>query len=249
MQKIQIVILAAGHGKRMQSETPKVLTPLHGKPLIMHLLESIKESGVCDNPVIVIGQKGDQVRAALGDGYTYAIQEEQLGTGHAVMSAEQLLKDKAENIIVLYGDQPYVSAETLKKLAETHLSSGANLSMMTTVVPDFSDWREGFTNFSRIIRGADGKIVRTVENKDATEAEKKILEVNPCYFCFKASWLWPHLHQIKNVNAQGEYYLTDLVEIACKEEMPIASIQIDPKEALGVNTKEQLELAHSIGKI
>ncbi len=246
MQKIQIVILAAGHGKRMNSEIPKVLTPLHGKPLIVHLLDSIKESGVCADPVIVIGQKGDQVRAALGDGYTYAVQAEQLGTGHAVMSTESLLKDKAENIMVLYGDQPYMSAETIRKLAEMHVSSGAYLTMATTVVEDFEDWRGGFTNFSRIIRDADGKILRTVENKDATEEEKKITEVNPCYFCFNAAWMWRELHGLKNNNAQQEYYLTDLVEAACNESKPIASIVIDPHEALGVNTQEQLELAHSI---
>ncbi len=103
-------------------------------------------------------------------------------------------------------------------------------------------------NFSRIIRNATGEIVKVVEAKDASDQEKKILEVNPCYFCFNAEWMWVELHALKNVNAQQEYYLTDLIEAAFKDVKPIASIVIDPHEALGVNTKEQLELAHEVGK-
>lgn len=244
-QKIAVVILAAGHGKRMQSEIPKSLTPLHGKPLILHLLERVEASGVGGRPIIVVGQKREQVMEALGDKYTYAVQEEQLGTGHAVMSAKEEIGD-ADHILVLYADMPYISTETIKNLVEKHIEENATLTMATITVPDFNEWRAGFFDFSRVIRNESGKIIRTVERKDQSEEEQKILEVNPAYMIFDARWMWENMQNISNENSQKEYYLTDLIRIACDEGERIASISIEPKEALGVNTKEQLELIHSI---
>ncbi len=243
--KTQIIILAAGHGKRMQSELPKALTPLHGKPFISHVLTAIEESGVCSNPTIVIGKKGDQVRDTLGPVYTYAIQEEQLGTGHAVMIAESDGND-ADIVMVLYADHPLVSADTIKKLKDTHIETGATLTMATAIVPDFNEWRSAFSSFGRFVRDDNGNIVKIVETKDATDEEKEIREVNPAYMCFNASWMWKNLHALKNENAQGEYYLTDLVGLAFASNEKISTITIDPKEALGVNTKEQLELIETI---
>lgn len=241
----QIIILAAGHGKRMQSELPKALTPLLGKPFIKYVLEATQSSGVCNDPIIVIGQKGDQVKSTLGEVYKYAIQEEQLGTGHAVMIAEDLAKGK-DTILVLYADHPLVSSNTIKNLVDTHQKENATLTMATATVKDFLDWREAFTSFGRFVRDNDGKITKIVEAKDASEEEKNIKEVNPAYMCFDALWMWEHLHLLKNENAQGEYYLTDLVGMAFDENKRIASISIDPKEALGVNTKEQLELIKNL---
>lgn len=241
----QIIILAAGHGKRMQSEIPKALTPLHGKPFIVHVLDTITSSGVCSKPIIVIGQKGDQVRTVLGQEYSYAVQEEQLGTGHAVMIAEDISKD-ADTIVVLYADHPLVSSDTIQKLITTHREKNAMLTMATTIVPDFADWRATFIPFGRFVRDEHGDIKKIVELKDATEEEKEIKEVNPAYMCFDAKWMWKHLHMLKNENAQSEYYLTDLVGMAFAEHHKIASILIDPKEALGVNTKEQLELIEKL---
>ncbi len=246
MEKVQIVILAAGHGKRMQSDIPKVLQPLKGKTLIGHLLESVEASGVCETPVIVVGQKKEMVMKALGEKYIYVIQDEQLGTGHAVLSTEKILKDNADNILVLYGDQPYTSVETIKKMAETHLSEGNEMTMATVPLPDFNDWRKCFVGFSRVLRDESGKILRTVEVKDATDEQKNITEVNPCYLVFKAKWLWPNLHKIRNENNQSEYYLTDLIGAACSEGVKIGSVAIDPKEALGVNTRENLELLENL---
>jgi bifunctional UDP-N-acetylglucosamine pyrophosphorylase/glucosamine-1-phosphate N-acetyltransferase len=241
----QIIILAAGHGKRMQSELPKALTSLHGKPFIKHVLDSVETSGVCSNPIIVIGQKGDQVREALGDSYTYAVQEEQLGTGHAVLTAQSLSKN-ADLVIVLYADHPLVSSDTIKNLVKAHMEQNATITMATASVSDFEDWRSAFTSFGRFVRDESGKILKIVEYKDATEQEKNIKEVNPAYMCFDAKFLWEGLHNLKNENAQQEYYLTDLVGMAFDSKMKIASISIDPKEALGVNTKEQLELIEKI---
>jgi bifunctional UDP-N-acetylglucosamine pyrophosphorylase / glucosamine-1-phosphate N-acetyltransferase len=243
--KTQIIILAAGHGKRMQSEIPKALTMFQGKPFIVRMLEAVKASGVCDNPIIVIGKNGDQVREALGDTYTYAVQEEQLGTGHAVMIAEREARD-ADTVVVLYADHPLVSGATIRNLVETHQRQQATLTMATAIVPDFLEWRAGLFLFGRFVRGKDGTIEKIVELKDATEEEKEIKEVNPAYMCFDAVWMWEHLKMLKNNNAQKEYYLTDLVGMAFAEKKPIASISIDPKEALGVNTKEQLELMQNL---
>ncbi len=244
--KTQIIILAAGHGKRMQSELPKPLIEFQGKSFIARMLESVKGSGVCDNPIIVISRNGgERVKKALGEGYIYAIQEEQLGTGHAVMSAETLIKD-ADAVMVLYADHPLMSPETIRNLVSTHLHDNATLTMATAIVPDFLSWRAGLKLFGRIIRDKNNHIVRNVEYKDATEAEQDIKEVNPAYMCFNANWMWEHLRKLKNNNAQGEYYLTDLVGMVFNEQQEIASILIDPKEALGVNTKEQLELMQSL---
>ncbi len=249
MQKAEIIILAGGLGKRMQSELPKVLNELHEQPLILHVLDAVKKSGVCESPVIVVGKKRELVMAAVesaGFAARFAVQEEQLGTGHAVACAAPLLKDSTLPVIVLYGDMPYITPETIRNLVSSYASAKAVLTMATVTVPDFMDWRAGFNDFGRVVRGAGGEIVKTVEKKDSAPEELAITELNPCYFCFESSWLWPHLVKLENTNAQQEYYLTDLVKMAVEEGAKISSISIDPKEALGVNTKEHLELLHTI---
>ncbi len=243
--KTQVIILAAGHGKRMESDIPKALTPLHGKPFVKYVLDAVAHSGVCDDPILVIGQKGDHVRSVLGEGYKYVVQTEQLGTGHAVMCAKEAASD-AENVLILYSDQPLISSDTIRTLVDEHIKDNTILSMATVKVDDFLDWRSGFSNFSRVLRDQNGKLVRTVEMKDATEEEKLITEINPCYLVFNAKWIWKKLQDVKNNNAQNEYYLPDLIAMACNEGNNITTIQIDPKEALGVNTKEQLELMEKI---
>lgn len=240
--QIQIIVLAAGKGSRMDTDLPKALVLLKGKPLIKHLLEAIAKSGISQNPILVVGQKRELVMNELGPTYRYAVQTEQLGTGHAVNSARQLAENQADHILVLYGDHPYVSAETIKNLAETHTQSDGVLTIATVNVPNFDDWRAGFFDFGRIIRNESGQIVKIIEKKDATDIEKQITEINPAYFCFKASWLWRHLSKIRNKNAQGEYYLTDLISIAQSQNHVINSIDIEPREALGVNTAEQLAM-------
>ncbi|MEA3399002.1 MAG: NTP transferase domain-containing protein [Patescibacteria group bacterium] len=242
---IQVIILAAGHGKRMKSETPKALTLLNRKPLINHVLEAVKKSEVCNDPIIVIGLKGDQVRNSLGQDYKYAIQDKQLGTGHAVISASSLYNEE-DVVLVLYADHPLISAKTIKSIIETHKKERATITMATTIVPDFNDWRQGFINFGRFVRDEKGEIIKIVEAKDATEEEKEIKEVNPAYMCFDAKWMWSNLKNLKNNNTQEEYYLTDLTGMAFNEDKKISSIQINPQEALGVNNKKQLELVEKL---
>ena len=242
-EKIKIVILAGGKGKRMQSDLPKALSLVSGKPMIKHLLESIEKSGVCEIPSIVVGYGKELVMKELGEKYDYTHQEEPLGTGHAVMCTHKDLENKADHILVLYADNPFIKPETIKKLADKHLESKTKLTMATVKLPDFKDWRNFFyKNFSRIIRDKNGEIIKSVEFRDATEKEKNIKEVNPCYFCFDANWLWKKLRTLKNNNAQKEYYLTDLVKIAMKDGLKIESISINPQEALAANSKEELEI-------
>lgn len=245
MKNTQIVILAAGHGKRMQSDIPKALTSLKGKPFIKHLLDTIKESGVCEKPIIVVGQKGDQVKDFLGGDYTYAVQEEQLGTGHAVMCAENFINN-TDSVLVLYADHPLVSEKTIKDIISAHNENQSTITLATTVVSDFNEWRSAFLSFGRIVRGEDNKILKIIESKDATEEEKNIKEVNPSYLCFNNDWLWKNLKNLKNMNAQNEYYLTDLISMAFSQNEKIATVLIEPREALGVNTKEQLEMIENI---
>ncbi len=241
--KIKVIILAAGQGKRMQSKLPKVLIPLRGKPLVAHVLDAVKKSGVGDTPLVVVGQQRELIMEKLGSGYKYIIQEEQLGTGHAVMAAQKALENEAEHVIVLYGDHPFISPETIKKLTGKQANSNAKITMATVNLPDFKDWRVLFySNFSRIIRDKNGNIIKDVQFKDANEEEKKVTEVNPCYFCFEANWLWKNLKNLRTDNAQKEYYLTDLVKIAMQEKIKIESIKIDPREALGANSKEELDI-------
>ncbi|MCE9549103.1 NTP transferase domain-containing protein [Candidatus Nomurabacteria bacterium] len=243
MNNLKVIILAAGKGVRMESDLPKVLMKVKGKSMINHLTESVKASGVDKKPVIVVGYKKELVMTELGGSYEYVTQEEQLGTGHAVLCTKKTLENKAENIMVLYGDSPYLHATTIKKLADEHLESKNKITMLTVEVPDFEEWRSFFyKSFSRIVRDNSGKILKSVEFKDATDEEKNIKEVNPCYFCFNASWLWEKLNKLENHNMQKEYYLTDLIKMAIEEGETIESIKIDPSEALAANSKAELEI-------
>ncbi len=242
-EKIKIVVLAGGKGTRMKTDYPKVLATLKGRPMIKYVLESIEKSAVDGKPCIVLGYGRELVKSELGEEYDYAIQEEQLGTGHAVFCAKEKIRN-SKDVLVLYGDNPYISPETIKKLVEKHLESKNKVTMATVSLPDFEDWRAFFyKNFSRIMRDEEGKILRSVEFKDANEEEKKITEVNPCYFCFDTAWMLDELKNLKNDNSQKEYYLTDLVKKVILEREKIESISIDPREALAVNSREELELA------
>ena len=243
--KIKIIVLAAGKGKRMQSELPKCLSALRGKHMIKHLLESI-EKAVNLKPVVIVGHMADLVKKELGDKYDYVTQEEQLGTGHAVSCAKEKCAE-AENIMVLSGDQPFISPLTIQNLIEKHLTSGAVITFSTTELPDFEDWRNSFIAFGRILR-KDGKVQGIREFRDATEEERKITEVNAGCYIFNAQWLWQNLEKIKNNNTQNEYYLTDLFKIASENGEKIETVKIENREALGANTKEELETLEKFGK-
>lgn len=248
LKNIGVVVLAAGKGKRMNASTdlPKVLVPLHGKPLLAHMLEHIKRSVIQTKPVVVIAADLYVIRDRIGPVCEYAIQESQLGTGHAVLSAKSKLL-KYDHVLVLYGDHPLVSSRTIDALVVNHLESGADITLSTLHLPHFNDWFSLFEGYGRIIRDTRGYIVGITEKKDATESERQITEVNPAYYLFKSSWLWQVLPKIKRNNTQGEYYLTDLLEIALREGRVVREVPLeDAQEGIGINTHEELELAERI---
>ena len=244
--RTKVVVLAAGRGKRMNSDIPKVLEDLSGKPLIAHLLESVVKSGIDERPIVVVGHHRDEVVAALGDSYEYVIQSEPRGTAHAVQTTERLLSGKTDNVIVLYGDQPYIKPETLRILAKAHAASDGPITMATTTVENFDDENGTFFLFGRILRDESGRIIAVIEQKDATQDELEIREINPGYYCFSADWLWANLKKVENKNAANEYYLVDLVHIAIWGGETIKSIRIDPSEAIGVNTQSDLARVRSM---
>lgn len=241
--KTEILILAAGKGKRMQSDLPKVLMPLQGKPMLSRVLSAVHKA-FREKPVAIVGHKAEMVKKEIGNLCHYALQKEQLGTGHAVSCAKKNCAS-SKHIMVLSGDQPFITDKTLKKLLAKHLKSGAKITFATALLPDFKSWRKAFAGFGRILR-KKGKIEGIREYKDAGEKEKKIREVNAGCYVFEAKWLWQNLKSIKNHNAQGEYYLTDLFHIAFEEKEKVESVRINPHEALGANSKEELEILEKL---
>lgn len=259
MHKFDVIILAAGKGTRMGGELPKVLTKVKGIPMLRYTLDAVAEAGLPHSPVVVVGYKADLVKEYVAEsnktgGHNhfmqaprFAHQAEQKGTGHAVMVARDEVHPHASDILILYGDQPLVRAQTLQSIFSHHnAQTKSPMTMATVRVDSFDGWKSTFADFGRVIRDgsiqADGKgnIIAIVEKKDATDEQKNIKEVNPAYFCVDAQWLWKSLAEITPKNSQGEYYLTDLVAIACRQGHTIASIEIPAEEAFGVNTPEQL---------
>ncbi len=241
----QIVILAAGKGTRMgDMEIPKVLAPLHEKPVLTYLLNEISNLVELDPTVLVVGYKHDQVRSVAGPKYRYALQEEQLGTAHALLCAKPEIT--GSDIVVLYGDMPLVKAASIKKLMELHQKNNAKLSMFTTTVPNFDGKYEPMNHYGRIIRSESGDIVKITEYKDALPEEQALREVNPGIYMFNTVWLWEHMDAITSDNAQHEYYLTDIIEVAIRTGEQIYSLEIQPEEVFGINTKEHLEHAHGL---
>ncbi len=242
MNDLEIIILAGGKGTRMNDTKPKVLTDIKGKPMLTYLLSAI--SRVCDKkPLIVVGYKAEEIKDVIGADQKYIIQEEQLGTGHAVQTAVPYLSPETKHVIVLYGDHPLIDSDTVSSLYKSHMNQMASpLTMGTVVIPDFEDWRKPFYDFGRVIKNNENKIIKIIEKKDATPEELEIKEVNPSYFCFNADWLKENIEKIGKNNAQGEYYLTDLVGLAQSQGYDLNYCAIPPHEALGVNTPEQLAL-------
>lgn len=243
---MQVIILAAGKGKRMGGGLPKVLKELGGRAMIERLVDSVIDSGITKKPVVVIGYGTEIIKKYLGIKCNYVLQTEQLGTAHAVLCTKDYLVG-IDDILVLYGDHPFLTPKTVSELAAEHKQSGATLSMMTVQLPSFDGWYKAFEDWGRVVRDENGKVKEIVEKKDATDEQLKITEVNPSFFCFKTDWLWKNIKLIDCNNAQGEYYLTDLVKLAILQNEEVKTLAIkDPKEAVGVNTEEQLRLAEGL---
>lgn len=231
--KITAVLLAAGQGTRMKSSLPKVLHPVAGKPMIWHALQAIQQA-TTEKPVVVVGHGADEVTKYLGDSAQTVLQEPQLGTGHAVMQAESLLKGNTDLVIVCYADMPLLRGETLKKLVETQKQNKGPMTMLTVIADDPR-------GFGRIIRKADGSVEAIVEEYVATPEQARIKELNVGGYCFDANWLWDALHRIPKNPKKGEYYLTDTVELATRAGLSVQPMVMDDlEEIIGVNTRIHL---------
>jgi len=238
--KTASIILAAGQGTRMRSRLPKVLHPILGRPMVLYALEAAR--AVSDYaPVLVVGHAAEVVRSAVeaADGSAlFALQEQQLGTGHAVMSARAAVPAEADLVLVTCGDMPLLRAETLRQLVSAHQQSGGVITM-TSVVGEVP------RGFGRIVRGADGSVRAIIEEADATPEQLALQEYNVSAYCFDANWLWGHLEKIQ-LSAKKEYYLTDLVAMAAAEGRRIEALVLqDRLETLGINTRVDLADAES----
>ena len=183
----------------------------------------------------------ERIFEVLGNTHNYAHQQEQLGTGHAVLSAKNSAKENYDTVLVISNDQPHLSKETILKILEEHQTTKPAITIGTVVLPDFNDWRTGIINLGRIIRNKKGEVLGIREYKDASDKERKITEINPALYVFNKKWLWDNIPKLNKQNAQGEYYLTDLVKIAKEQGEKIIAVPVtNILEALQPNSKEEL---------
>ncbi len=232
------LILAAGAGTRMKSQMPKVLHEICGKPMLQHVIEQAEDLQV-EKTIIVIGNGAEQVKETIGEKVDYVYQKEQLGTGHAVMEAEGLFKDYRGNILLLYGDTPLITAKSLKSFIQYHEENNFAATVLTAKVQDA-------TGYGRIIRNIKGNIEAIVEHKDANEEQLKINEINSGMYYFKSELLCHALKHLTNDNIQGEYYITDTIEILNKEGYNIGGYTIEQADEIkGVNSRVQLAQAEA----
>ncbi len=233
------VILAAGKGTRMKSALPKVLHKIGGKVMVQHVLDVATQAGATNN-IVVIGFGAAAVQKALEGQADFVIQQEQQGTGHAVLQAAPLLTAAPGTVMVLCGDTPLLTAASLTKLLAAHHEQSAEATVLTAVMPDA-------TGYGRIVRNADGQVVKIVEQKDATLVEQQISEVNTGIYCFEQQALLAALQQINCDNSQGEYYLTDVIDILVRSSKKVGALSVaDYRETLGINSRSQLAEAELI---
>ncbi|MHB9098136.1 MAG: NTP transferase domain-containing protein [Syntrophales bacterium] len=231
------IILAAGKGKRMKSDLAKVLHPVGGVPMLTHPIAAARTAG-SRKIVVVIGHQAERIRRLFDkDDLIFVEQHDQLGTGHAVLQAREVFQDYEGTIVILCGDVPLILPETVRVLHDRHRSEKAIVTVLTTI-PDKP------AGYGRVVKADDGTILRIVEDKDATSEEKQIREINTGIYCVESRFLFTALAGLGNRNVQGEYYLTDIVQIASGKGLRVTSaLAADPVEVMGINTPEELETA------
>ena len=239
--KTAAIVLAAGAGTRMKSDKPKVAHEVLGKPLVNWVLDAAEEAGI-ERLVTVVGHKREQVIPLVEDRAEIVVQEEQRGTAHAVLSCSDALADFEGSLLVLSGDCPLITSETMRALIDMRESNDAAVVVLTMEMADP-------TGYGRIIREADGSVARIVEQKDASPEEAAVTECNSGFYCFDAKALFEALGQVGSDNAQGEFYLTDVLEISRNAGRAVLALPAkDPNECLGINTREQLAAVEEIAR-
>ncbi len=242
MEDISAIVLAAGKGTRMKTNKSKVVHKIYGKELVKRVVETAYKAGIKD-VITVVGHKREEVEKVLGDSVKYAYQEELLGTGHTAMQAIPYLKGKKGKVVILYGDVPLIRPETIKKLIAKSVMDREYATILTAIY-------DNPTGYGRVVRDIGGNVKAIVEEKDATEEEKYITEINAGVYCFDIEELILALEKLTPNNAQGEYYLTDVIKIMNDKGLKTGAIIIeDNTEILGVNDRAQLEMLTRILKI
>ncbi|MBN2437405.1 MAG: NTP transferase domain-containing protein [Deltaproteobacteria bacterium] len=231
------IILAAGKGKRMKSDLAKVLHPLCGLPMLAYPVAAARAAGA-EKIVVVIGHQAGRIREEFQDqGLIFAEQQEQLGTGHAVLQAAETFRDHDGTVVILCGDVPLIRPETVMSLYDRHRSEGAAVTVLTTIPGNPA-------GYGRVVKTDGGRVVKIVEEKDAAPEEKRIREINTGIYCVESRFLFPAVAGLGNRNVQREYYLTDIIEIACNNGLRASSsLAPDPVEVMGINTAGELERA------
>lgn len=236
--KTAAVIMAAGQGTRMKSDLPKVLHPILGKPMLWYALQAAQEVAT-EKPVLIVGYGAQAIQETFGEQAIYVHQAERLGTGHAVRQAESALRGQADMVVVAPGDLPLLSGTTLERLVRAQADHRGPMTMLTAVT-------EQARGFGRVLRDQQGGVRAIVEEAQATPEELAVREVNVGAYCFRADWLWHALAQIK-LSPKGEYYLTDLVEIAVREGQSVQALDLDDfREVIGVNSRAHLAEATAL---
>ncbi|MBP2002701.1 bifunctional UDP-N-acetylglucosamine pyrophosphorylase/glucosamine-1-phosphate N-acetyltransferase [Paenibacillus shirakamiensis] len=230
------VVLAAGQGKRMKSKLYKVLHPVCGKPMVGHVLDTVKTVN-CERSIVVVGHGAEAVQSYLGTSAEYVLQEQQLGTGHAVKQAKALIGSEEGTTIVICGDTPLVTSETLEELMQLHQSKNAAATVLTAIM-------DNPKGYGRVIRAKDGSVVQIVEQKDCTPEQDAVQEINTGTYCFDNAKLFEALDKVTNSNAQHEYYLTDVIGILVNDQEFVgAYVTDDHAESIGVNDRIALSEA------
>ena len=239
MANLVAVILAAGKGTRMRSKYPKVLHKVGGKPMLQHVIDAATVAG-CDEKVVIVGHEAELVEKMVGSQGKIALQAEQLGTGHAVMQTAEALKGFTGTALILCGDTPLLEGEELKKFCEAHKASGAAATVLTAVMDDPF-------GYGRIVRDEKGNVQAIVEQKDATEAQKAIKEINTGIYCMECPLMFDVLATLTNDNAQGEYYLTDVLEKLNQAGQKVGGVITEDSDmVMGINSRKQLSVAEGV---
>lgn len=239
---LRAIVLAGGRGTRMESDLPKVLHELRGKTIVRHAVDNLREAGI-DDVIAVVGYRRDLVMEHLEDRVRFAVQEEQLGTGHAVRQALPLLEEATGSVLICYGDMPFLGAATVRALVDARSRPDVAGAILTMVLDDPPD-------YGRVVRDGDGPVKKVVEVRDCSSEELEIREFNVGVYCFGVGALRQALPRLTDDNAQREYYLTDLVQVLAEGGRRVETVRTDRlEEALGINDRVDLEFARRLGEM
>lgn len=232
------IILAAGRGTRMRSDLPKPIVPFHGKPIVQHIIESFEKAGV-KNISLVVGYGAEQVKETIGNSVNYAYQKEQLGTAHAVKQVPVTDEYLNSNVFVFVGDSPLITAETIKKLENHHITTGASCTFLTSIFPiDLP--------YARVLKNEEQELVACIEEKNATPEQLKIRELLTSHFIFTGKDLHENLNEIQADKKNREFYLTDIIGIMLRKGLKVETLKIDDyTELVGLNTLEDIAWAET----